>query len=59
MPTGPTARSTRTTLVIRAPMPTIYAGFLDPAALVAWLPPDGMRGRMHAFDARPGGGYEM
>lgn len=51
--------STRTTRVIRARPEQIYATFLDPAALVAWLPPAGMTGRIHAFDARVGGGYRM
>lgn len=32
---------------------------MDPVALVAWLPPAGMTGVLHAFDARVGGGYEM
>jgi uncharacterized protein YndB with AHSA1/START domain len=58
MPHRPEA-STRTTRVIRATPETIYAQFVDPAALVAWLPPGGMTGEMHAFDARVGGGYEM
>lgn len=36
-----------------------YDAFMDPAALVEWLPPPGMSGTMHAFDGRVGGGYEM
>jgi uncharacterized protein YndB with AHSA1/START domain len=32
---------------------------MDPAALVEWLPPAQMTGKIHAFDARVGGGYEM
>ena len=54
-----TRASTRTSRVIRADPEKIYAAFLDPAALVEWLPPDGMTGRLHAFDGRTGGGYEM
>ena len=38
---------------------TIYTAFMDPAALLAWLPPVPMTGKIHAFDARVGGGYEM
>jgi len=30
---------------------------MDPAVLVEWLPPAAMTGRIHAFDARVGGGY--
>lgn len=55
----PIPGSTRTTRVIRADAHAIYAAFVDAAALVAWLPPAGMTGRMHAFDPREGGGYEM
>ena len=59
MTSQPTGASTRTTRIIRASADAIYAAFVDPDALVAWLPPAGMTGRMHAFDARVGGGYEM
>jgi uncharacterized protein YndB with AHSA1/START domain len=55
----PTGTSTRTTRVMRAKPEDVYAAFLDPAALVAWLPPAGMTGQIHAFDPRVGGGYEM
>ena len=54
-----TRAATRTVRVIRATPEELYRAFLDPEALVAWLPPAGMSGRIHAFDARPGGGYEM
>lgn len=57
--TLPTGSSTRTTRLIRATPEAVYAAFVDPEALVAWLPPAGMTGRLHAFDARVGGGYEM
>ena len=55
----PAARSTRTTRVIRATPEQIYAAFIDPTSLLAWLPPAAMTGALHAFDARVGGGYEM
>ncbi|HEY0181516.1 MAG TPA: SRPBCC family protein [Rhodopila sp.] len=45
--------------IIRAPRRTIYQAFLDPDALVAWLPPAGMAGQVFAFDAREGGTYRM
>lgn len=32
---------------------------VDPDALAAWLPPEGMTGRIDRFDARPGGGFRM
>ncbi|WMT87885.1 SRPBCC family protein [Pelagibacterium sp. 26DY04] len=45
--------------LIHASPELVYAAMIDPDALVAWLPPEGMRGVMHAFDAREGGGYRM
>ena len=45
--------------VIASPLERVYAALVDPEALVAWLPPDGMRGRFERFDARPGGSYRM
>jgi uncharacterized protein YndB with AHSA1/START domain len=47
------------TRTIPAPRSAVFAAFLDPEAIVAWLPPAGMSGEMHRFDARPGGGYAM
>ena len=45
--------------VIAAPPASVYAAFVDPDALVAWLPPGGMSGRFERFDARPGGSDRM
>lgn len=50
---------TRTSRVIRARPEELYEAFIDPAALVAWLPPAEMTGDIHEFDARVGGGYRM
>ena len=50
---------TRTSRVIRARPEVLYAAFLDPAALIDWLPPAEMTGEIHEFDARVGGGYRM
>lgn len=36
-----------------------FAALVDPEALAAWLPPDGMTGRVEHFDLRPGGSYRM
>jgi uncharacterized protein YndB with AHSA1/START domain len=52
-------RSTRTSRIIRARPEELYAAFTDAATLVEWLPPAEMTGRIHAFDARVGGGYRM
>lgn len=45
--------------LIAASPERVYAALLDPDALMAWLPPDGMSGRFERFDARPGGSYRM
>jgi uncharacterized protein YndB with AHSA1/START domain len=45
--------------VIAAPPDRVYAALVDPDALAAWLPPNGMTGRFERFDARPGGSYRM
>ncbi|MFV2009845.1 MULTISPECIES: SRPBCC domain-containing protein [unclassified Micromonospora] len=56
------ASSTRTDSaagVVAAPVARVYAALVDPDALAAWLPPQGMTGRFERFDARPGGGYRL
>ena len=45
--------------VLRAPPARVYRAFLDPDAMVKWLPPHGFTGRVHEFDARVGGRYRM
>lgn len=51
--------TTRIARIIAAAPEAIYAAFMDPVALAAWLPPGEMTGKIHSFDARPGGGYRM
>jgi Activator of Hsp90 ATPase homolog 1-like protein len=53
------AASTRTSRVIKAPREALYRAFTDPAALAVWLSPGEMTGKVHAFDARLGGGSRM
>ena len=45
--------------VLRAPPERVYRAFLEPEALVKWLPPHGFIGRIHHLDARVGGSYRM
>ena len=45
--------------VLRAPCERVYRAFLDPAALVKWIPPHGFTGQVHEMDPRVGGGYRM
>jgi uncharacterized protein YndB with AHSA1/START domain len=50
---------TRTSRIIKARPEQLYEAFTNPAALVTWLPPGEMTGKIHEFDARVGGGYRM
>lgn len=52
-------RDTSVSRIIKAPRKTIYRAFVDPEAVVAWLPPKGMKGHVYAFDAREGGAYRL
>ena len=45
--------------VLRAPPERVYRAFLDSAAMVKWLPPNGFTGQVHQLDARVGGTYKM
>jgi uncharacterized protein YndB with AHSA1/START domain len=45
--------------VLRAPADRLYRAFLDPDAMVKWLPPHGFTGKVHHLDARVGGAYRM
>jgi uncharacterized protein YndB with AHSA1/START domain len=53
------ARTDTASRVIASPPDRVYAALIDPQALTAWLPPDGMSGRFERFDARPGGSYRL
>ena len=37
----------------------VYRAFIDPDAMVKWLPPNGFTGKVHEIDARVGGSYKM
>ncbi len=52
-------RTDRASRHIDAPPATIYRAFIDPEALVSWLPPAGMTGHIKLFEPRPGGRYRM
>jgi uncharacterized protein YndB with AHSA1/START domain len=45
--------------LIAAPPERIYAAFIDAEALMAWLPPAGMTGRVLELEAREGGQYRI
>jgi uncharacterized protein YndB with AHSA1/START domain len=54
-----TEQSTRTTAFIAAPREAVYRACTDPEALVVWRTPGEMTAKVHAFDLRVGGGYQM
>jgi uncharacterized protein YndB with AHSA1/START domain len=45
--------------VLRAPPERVFRAFIDPSAMVKWLPPHGFTGEVHSIDARPGGSHRM
>src|SRR5688500_16079754 len=45
--------------VLRATPGRVYRAFLDPDAMVKWLPPNGFTGKVHHLDAKVGGTYRM
>lgn len=45
--------------ILRAPAERVYRAFIDPEAVVKWLPPHGFTARVHEMDARVGGRYRM
>jgi len=45
--------------VLRANPARVYRAFLDPEAMVKWLPPNGFTAKVHHMDARAGGSYKM
>ena len=55
MPTG-TVRLHR---VLKAPPERVYRAFVEPDALIRWIPPYGFVGRVERFDARVGGTFRM
>lgn len=52
-------RTDTSSRLVDAPPDRVYAALVDPDALVAWLPPEGMSARFEHFDARPGGSYRL
>ncbi|GHC95692.1 toxin [Pseudorhodoferax aquiterrae] len=45
--------------VLRAPPERVYRAFIEPEAMVKWLPPHGFTAKVHAMDARVGGSHRM
>lgn len=53
------SNSIRLHRVFRAPAERVYRAFLDPDAMVKWVPPYGFTGKIHHMDAKVGGSYRM
>jgi len=53
------ANSVRLHRVLRATPEKVYRAFLDPGAIVKWLPPNGFTAKVHEMDAKVGGTYKM
>ncbi len=51
--------TTRNSRDINTTPEVLYKAFTDPKALEIWLAPGDMTGKVHAFDLREGGGYQM
>ena len=54
-----TGRTHSGSRLIHAPPHVVYRAFIDPAAMAAWRPPEGMRMRIEAFDPREGGAFRL
>ena len=54
-----TEKTIRLHRVLRATPERIYRAFLDPDAMVKWLPPNGFTGKVHHLDAKVGGTHKM
>jgi uncharacterized protein YndB with AHSA1/START domain len=56
---APPTNTVRLHRVFKAPAERLYRAFLDPDAMVKWVPPHGFTGKILHMDARVGGSYRM
>jgi uncharacterized protein YndB with AHSA1/START domain len=56
---GAKGRTDTASLVVAAQPDAVYRAFAAPGALMAWLPPGGMTGRVLEYDFRVGGRYRI
>lgn len=57
--TTPATNTIRLHRVLRGTPERVYRAFIDPDAMVKWLPPYGFTGKVHHMDATVGGTYKM
>lgn len=50
-------RVDRAARTIKAPPSAVYRALIDAELILGWLPPEGARGAIDAFDPRPGGAF--
>jgi uncharacterized protein YndB with AHSA1/START domain len=51
--------STRVHRYVKVPRSRVYAALIDAKAVGTWMVPDGMTGRVHAFEGREGGAFRI
>ncbi len=56
---GKASSSLKLVRVFKAPVERVYQCFVEPDAMVKWLPPHGFTGHMHRCEAKVGSGYRM
>ena len=54
-----TGRIDTVSKLIAASPHTLFQAFIDPASLIKWLPPEGMRGEVSLFEPHAGGKYRL
>jgi uncharacterized protein YndB with AHSA1/START domain len=59
MEDGSAVRVDRASRLIAAPRDRVYKAFVEPEAIVQWLPPSGARAALEEFDPRPGGPFRI
>lgn len=52
-------QTTQNSKVIKGKAETLYKAFTNPKSLETWLAPGNMIGKVHSFELRVGGGYQM
>jgi uncharacterized protein YndB with AHSA1/START domain len=58
-PRSTTTNTVRLHRVLAAKPEKVYRAFLDPDAMVRWLPPNGFTAKVHHMDAKVGGTFKM
>lgn len=59
MSTTATTNAVRLHRVLRSTPERVYKAFIDPDAMVKWLPPNGFTAKVHHMEARGGGKFKM